>query len=166
MATKKKKKAKTRSAAAARRKAPARKAAARPARPARKGPESLRLRTAAPGFTVNDIQKSMAWYRDVLGCFVEERWESEGKLVGASMLAGTVSFMLSQDDWKKGRDRAKGEGVRIYCTTVQDVDTLARQIRDRGGALTQEPRDQPWGMRDFALVDPDGYKITIGADKK
>ena len=166
MATKKKKKAKTRSAGAARRKAPARKAAARPARPARKGPESLRLRTAAPGFTVNDIQKSMAWYRDVLGCFVEERWESEGKLVGASMLAGTVSFMLSQDDWKKGRDRAKGEGVRIYCTTAQDVDTLARQIKARGGALTQEPRDQPWGMRDFALVDPDGYKITIGADKK
>jgi uncharacterized glyoxalase superfamily protein PhnB len=162
MATKKK--AKTRSAA--RGKAPARKAGARPARPVRKGPETLRLRAAAPGFTVNDIEKSMAWYRDVLGCIVEERWESEGKLVGASMLAGAVSFMLSQDDWKKGRDRAKGEGVRIHCTTVQDVDTLARQIKGRGGALTQEPRDQPWGMRDFALVDPDGYKVTIGADKK
>jgi uncharacterized glyoxalase superfamily protein PhnB len=164
MATKKK--AKARSAATARGKAPARRAAARPARPVRKAPETLRLRSAAPGFTVNDIEKSMAWYRDVLGCVVEERWEHEGKLAGVSMLAGTVSFMLSQDDWKKGRDRAKGEGVRIYCTTVQDVDRLARQVRERGGALTQEPRDQPWGMRDFALVDPDGYKITIGADKK
>lgn len=162
MATKKKTKA--RSTAAAHRKAPAR--TARPARPARKGPETLRLRSAAPGLTVNDIERSMAWYRDVLGCVVEERWEHEGRLAGVSMLAGTVSFMLSQDDWKKGRDRAKGEGVRIYCTTVQDVDTLARQIKARGGALTQEPRDQPWGMRDFALVDPDGYKITIGADKK
>jgi uncharacterized glyoxalase superfamily protein PhnB len=50
--------------------------------------------------------------------------------------------------------------------TVQDVDALAKQIKARGGTLTQEPRDQPWGTRDFALVDPDGYKITIGADKK
>src|SRR6266581_892033 len=164
MATTKRKTAKARSAAAARRKAPARKAAAPPARPVRKGPETLRLRSAAPGFTVKDIEKSLAWYRDVLGCIVEERWEQEGKLAGVSMLAGSVSFMLSQDDWKKGRDRAKGEGVRIYCTTVQDVDTLAGQIKARGGALTQEPRDEPWGMRDFALVDPDGYKITIGAD--
>jgi uncharacterized glyoxalase superfamily protein PhnB len=151
MATKKKKK---------------KKAKTRPARPVRKGPETLRLRGAAPGFTVNDIDKSLAWYRDVLGCIVEERWESDGKLMGVSMLAGSVSFMLSQDDWKKGRDRAKGEGVRIYCTTVQDVDTLARQIKARGGTLTQAPRDQPWGMRDFALVDPDGYKVTIGEDKK
>jgi lactoylglutathione lyase len=164
MATKKK--AKTRSAATARRKAPARKAAARPARPVRKGPETLRLRGVAPGFTVNDIHKSLAWYRDVLGCVVKDRWEHEGKLGGVEMMAGSVIFMLSQDDWKKGRDRAKGEGVRIYCTTVQDVDTLARQVKARGGTLTQEPRDQPWGMRDFALVDPDGYKVTIGEDKK
>jgi lactoylglutathione lyase len=164
MATKKK--AKTRSAATTRRKTPARRATARPARPVRKGPETLRLRSAAPSFTVNDIEKSLAWYRDVLGFIVSERWEREGKLAGVEMLAGSVSFMLSQDDWKKGRDRAKGEGVRLYCTTVQDVDTLARQIKARGGALTQEPRDEPWGTRDFALVDPDGYKITIAADKE
>jgi len=97
---------------------------------------------------------------------VKERWDQAGKLAGLEMMAGSVIFMLSQDDWKKGRDRAKGEGVRIYCTTAQDVDVLAKRIKAHGGTLTQEPRDQPWGMRDFALVDPDGYKITIGADKK
>jgi len=139
---------------------------ARPARPVRKGPETLRMRGVTPGFTVNDIEKSLAWYRDVLGCVVKDRWEHEGKLAGVEMMAGSVIFMLSQDDWKKGRDRVKGEGVRLYCTTVQDVDVLARQIKARGGTLTQEPRDEPWGMRDFALVDPDGYKITIGVDKK
>ena len=88
------------------------------------------------------------------------------KSAGSTRAAKGLLDPHRQDDWKKGRDRAKGEGVRIYCTTVQDVDTLARQIKARGGALTQEPRDQPWGMRDFALVDPDGYKVTIGADKK
>ena len=139
---------------------------ARPARPVRKGPETLRMRGVAPGFTVNDIEKSLAWYRDVLGCVVKDRWEHDGKLGGVEMMAGSVIFMLSQDDWKKGRDRVKGEGVRIYCTTVQDVDVLARQIKARGGTLAQEPRDEPWGMRDLAVVDPDGYKITIGADKK
>jgi uncharacterized glyoxalase superfamily protein PhnB len=132
----------------------------------RRGPETLRIRSAAPGFTVNDIEKSLAWYRDVMGFVVGDRWDHEGKLAGVEMRSGSVSFMLSQDDWKKGRDRAKGEGVRIYCTTAQDVDTLARQIKARGGPLTQEPRDQPWGTRDFAVVDPDGYKITIAALEK
>jgi uncharacterized glyoxalase superfamily protein PhnB len=136
------------------------------ARPVRKQPETLRLRSAAPSLTVGDVQKSLAWYRDVLGFHAGDRWESEGKLAGVEMTAGTVTFMLGQDDWKKGRDRVKGEGVRIFCTTVQDVDALAARVKARGGKLTQEPRDEPWGMRDFSLTDPDGYKITIAIDLK
>jgi len=143
----------------------AKKKTSKRARPVRRAPETLRMRAAAPGFTVNDVARSLAWYRDVLGFIVKDRWDHEGKLGGVEMMAGSVSFMLSQDDWKTGRDRAKGEGVRIYCMTAQDVDVLAKQIKARGGTLAQEPRDEPWGMRDFAVVDPDGYKITIAASK-
>jgi uncharacterized glyoxalase superfamily protein PhnB len=133
---------------------------------ARKKPETLRMRSASPGFTVNDLEKSLAWYRDVVGFVVEERWEHEGKVTGVSLKAGNVSFMIGQDDWKKGRDRKKGEGFRLYCETTQDVDVLAARIKSKGGTLDQEPKDQPWGTRDFSLTDPDGFKITIGADKK
>lgn len=128
--------------------------------------ETSSLRSAAPSFTVNDIEKSLAWYRDVLGFAVGERWEQDGKLLGVEMVAGGVTFMLGQDDWKKGRDRVKGEGVRIYCTTGEDIDRLAERIKANGGALTREPTDQPWGMRDFALEDPDGYKLTISSEGK
>jgi uncharacterized glyoxalase superfamily protein PhnB len=160
MATKKKPARKTAKKAAKR---TARTAARRPKR---KKPETLRMRSAAPSFTVGDIEKSLAWYRDVMGFVVSDRWEGAGKLMGVEMLAGSVFFMLSQDDWKKGRDRVKGEGFRLYCTTAQDVDALARQIQARGGRLDQEPRDQPWGTRDFAVADPDGFKITIASPGK
>ena len=132
----------------------------------RRQPATLRLQSAAPSFTVNDIEKSLAWYRDVLRFTVKERWEHEGKLLGVELMAGTVTFMLGQDDWKKGRDRVKGEGFRIYCSTGGDVDRLAEQIKTSGGTLAQEPHDQPWGTRDFAVADPDGFKITITADRK
>ncbi len=137
------------------------KAARRPARPARKQPETLRLRAATPGYTVNDIHRSLAWYQNVLGCIVVDRWERDGKLLGATLRAGSVDFYLGQDDWKKGRDRVKGEGCRIYCTTFQDVDAIAAAIKARGGVLLHEPQDEPWGERDFGIADPDGFKITI-----
>jgi len=130
------------------------------------GLETLKMRSASPSFTVNDLERSVAWYRDVLGFKVEERYERDGTLVGVGLQAGSVFFMLGQDDWKKGRDRKKGEGFRIYCMTTQDVDAIAKRIQAAGGALDQEPRDQPWGMRDFSLTDPDGYKITIGVETK
>jgi uncharacterized glyoxalase superfamily protein PhnB len=124
----------------------------------------LKMTEVSPSFTADDLEKSIAWYRDVVGFVIGERWEREGKLVGCELRAGSVSLMLGQDDWKKGRDRTKGEGFRIYCSTTQDVDALAGQIRARGGKLDSEPTDQPWGSRDFTLTDPDGFKITIGKE--
>lgn len=140
-----------------RKKAPAK----RPKLVPRKQPETLRLRRATPSLTVNDLPKSLAWYRDVLGFLVGELWKDGGKLMGAELRTGTVTFILGQDDWRKGRDRKKGEGFRIYCTTAQNVDKLAAQIKAKGGVLDHEPQDEPWGVRDFGVTDPDGFKITI-----
>jgi lactoylglutathione lyase len=139
--------------------APARRS--RPPLTARRQPESLRLRAAGPSFTVNDVQRSLEFYRDVLGFTPKERWEQEGVLHGVEMVAGSVTFWLGQDDWKKGRDRVKGVGFRMYCETSQDVDAIARRIRDAGVTLLEEPKDEPWGGRAFAVTDPDGFAITI-----
>jgi len=124
-------------------------------------PRTLRLRSVAPAFTVNDIQASITWYRDVLGFFVGQEMKQEEKLVGAVLKAGAVDLLLIQDDFAKGRDRQKGAGLRLYCTTTQDVDELAAAIAARGGVLSQPPKDEPWGARDFAITDPDGFQISI-----
>ena len=129
----------------------------------RKKPETLRLRSAMPALTVNDLEASVAFYRDILGFVVQEEIRHEGRFVGASMRAGNVDFLLGQDDFAQGKDRVKGVGFRTYCTTSQDIDELAADIKARGGTLLAEPTDQPWGARDFSVEDPDGYKISISS---
>ena len=170
MATKKKPVKKAARKVAAVKKAPAKKASAKravvkatgkPLSQRRQHPETLRLRHVSIGLTVNDLQRSLAWYRDVLGFVVTDEWHREGTLQGVEMRAGSVEIFLGQDDWKKGRDRSKGEGIRLYGRTAQDIDRLAALIKSRGGVLAHDPRTQPWGERDFGMVDPDGFKITI-----
>ena len=160
-----KKKTRRATAAKAARKTTARQAPARPARAGGVRSGALSMNTAAPSFTVDDVERSLAWYRDVLGFAVKKRWETDGRLEGVELAAGKVLFMLGQDDWKKGRDRVKGQGVRIYCTTGQDVDRLAERVKSKGGSLAKEPTDE-WGMRSLSVDDPDGYKITIAAKSK
>ena len=137
----------------------------KPKPPARRQPETLRLRTIAPTFTTNDLQRSIAFYRDVLGFMIGEEWREKGVLAGVEMQAGAVTFMLNQDDFAKGRDRQKGVGARLYCHTAQDIDRLAAQIKERGGVLDQEPKDMPWGDRVFMISDPDGFKLTFVQDR-
>jgi uncharacterized glyoxalase superfamily protein PhnB len=144
---------------------------AQPARPAKQAAtkpaegKGLTLRAVAPSFTVDDVQKSLAWYRDVMGFAVGERWEDKGKLMGVELQAGPSSFMIGQDDWAKGHHRIKGAGFRLYCRTDQDVDRLAEGIKARGGSLLQEPKDEEWGGRAFTVQDPDGFKITISQER-
>ena len=124
-------------------------------------PQTLRLRSLEPSLTVNDLERSIRFYNDVLGFVVAERWTDGGVLKGVSLKAGVCELNLSQDDWAKGRDRKKGEGVRIWCNTAQDIDTLAKRITSAGGRLTQEPNNQSWGGRSLSVADPDGYHLTI-----
>lgn len=133
----------------------------------RKQPETLRLRAVMPSITATDLQASTAWYRDVLGFTVAEEYKGDdGRVMGVRLMAGSVQFLLGQDDFAKGRDRQKGAALRFFCTTAQDVDQLAAAIKERGGKLTHEPTDQPWGTRDFGVVDPDGFNISISTEPK
>ncbi len=127
----------------------------------RRQPETLRLRKLTPMFTATDLQRSMAFYRDVLGFVIGDEWRENGELSGCEIHAGAITFMLNQDDFKKGRDRQKGVGTRIWCHTAQNLDQLAAEIKARGGALDQEPQDMPWGDRVFMISDPDGFKLTF-----
>jgi catechol 2,3-dioxygenase-like lactoylglutathione lyase family enzyme len=132
-----------------------------PPHPQRQQPESLRLRSMAASFTVNDLDKSVAWYRDVLGFIVGERWEDGGKVRGIQMKAGACDIMLGQDDFAKGRDRTKGAGFRLWVATVQDILEVAARIKANGWVLDREPAETPWGDWAFAVSDPDGFKITV-----
>lgn len=164
-ASRKKPAAKKASRKAASKRPAAKKAAKKTAAKAstRRVPETLRFRRVSPSLTVGDLQKSIAWYRDVAGFYVGELWREDGEVRGAEVMAGAARFFLGQDDWAKGRDRKKGEGLRLHLTTAQNVDEIAAGIKKRGGKLDSEPATMPWGTRAFALTDPDGFKLTISS---
>jgi uncharacterized glyoxalase superfamily protein PhnB len=123
----------------------------------------FQLTSLAPSLTVNDVNQSLAWYRDVLGFTVTQRWEGDGVLRGVELKAGDVTLYLSQEDGAKG-ERVKGVGFRLYWYTDQNIDKIAAGITSRGGTLASEPKDE-WGVRAFSLDDPTGYKITVSSNR-
>lgn len=111
--------------------------------------------------TVNDLQASLHWYVDVVGFKEDRRIERDGMLRGVALSAGGARVTINQDDGAKGKNRPKGVGFSLHINTTQDVDDLARAIKQRGGTLVTEPADMPWGARTFRLQDPDGVAWAI-----
>ena len=124
---------------------------------------ALQAKGLTPGFTVNDLAQSITFYEG-LGFAVETRWESDGVLHGVMLQAGSARIGLSQDDWKKGKNRVKGVAMRIWLGTTQDIDGLARRAKEHGITLAREAHDTEWGSRAFEVVDPDGFVLTISSD--
>jgi uncharacterized glyoxalase superfamily protein PhnB len=123
--------------------------------------EAVQISTIVPTLTVDDLQKSITFY-EALGFAIDERWEDNGTLLGVMMRAGKTQIGLNQDDWKKGRDRKKGIGVRLSISTTRDnVDEIAKRAKNAGITLKSEPRDTEWKSRAFELSDPSGFLLTI-----
>jgi uncharacterized glyoxalase superfamily protein PhnB len=124
--------------------------------------EALQISTIVPSLTVDDLQKSITFF-EALGFAIDERWEDNGKLLGVMMRAGKNQIGLSQDDWKKGRDRKKGIGLRLYMETTQNVDEIAARAKSAGIKLNAEPHDTEWKSRAFEVTDPSGFLLTISS---
>ena len=122
--------------------------------------EALQISAIIPVITVDDLRKSITFY-EALGFTVGERWEDNGTLLGVMLRAGKNQIGLNQDDWKKGRDRKKGAGVRLSISAPGSVDEIAKRAKNAGITLKSEPRDTEWKSRAFEVSDPSGFLLTV-----
>ena len=126
---------------------------------------TLNATSVMPSLTVNKLQESVDFFTG-LGFDVEEKWEEKGVLTGVMLKAGNARLGLSQDDGKKGRDRVKGVGMRLYIEAKDNIDQVASRAKAAGLTLKSEPHDTEWGSRAFEVKEPSGFALTIGSRPK
>jgi catechol 2,3-dioxygenase-like lactoylglutathione lyase family enzyme len=125
--------------------------------------------------TVNDLDRSLAFYRDALGLEVRNDVASGGfrwvTLGSPSQL--DLEIVLSEPH--AGRPQADGDALQELLTkgvlpmTVFRTDDLGatfERVRAFGAEVLQEPIDQPWGPRDCAFRDPSGNMVRISQAPK
>jgi uncharacterized glyoxalase superfamily protein PhnB len=118
---------------------------------------------------VHDPDLALTFYRDALGLELRNdvarggfRWVT----VGAASQPG-VSIVITNYLHGSPADTdaiaaliAKGALNGVHFQT-DDLDAVFVKVRDAGAEIVQEPADQPWGTRDFAVRDPSGNMVRI-----
>jgi uncharacterized glyoxalase superfamily protein PhnB len=54
-----------------------------------------------------------------------------------------------------------GLGVNLYLQIDGDIDAYYNELKKRGVQITADIKDEPYGIRDFTVRDPDGYILTF-----
>jgi catechol 2,3-dioxygenase-like lactoylglutathione lyase family enzyme len=118
---------------------------------------------------IHDPDVALAFYRDTLGLELRNdvarenfRWIT----VGATSQPGVAIVLTNYlngspaDSDALAALIAKGalNGVHFH---TDDLDGTFDKVRTSGAEIVQEPTEQPWGTRDFAVRDPSGNLLRI-----
>ncbi|MFC4030193.1 VOC family protein [Streptomyces polygonati] len=121
---------------------------------------------------VDDHDKAIAFYRDVLGLEVRNDVGFEGMrwvTVGAPSQPD-VNIVLEPPDADPNASRADKQAMaelmakgllRGVIFATDDCDGTFERVSAAGGEVLQEPMDQPYGVRDCAFRDPAGNLLRF-----
>ena len=112
---------------------------------------------------VADLERSVAFYRDVIG--VPFRLRGDGYVEFATEGARFGLYDRNRLGELTGQDsttpnRPGGEVVFL----VGDVDAEAERLRAAGATILKGPLDRPWGHRTLHVEDPDGFVVELAEE--
>lgn len=122
-----------------------------------------------PVLPVSDVSRAARWFRDILGFELD-------------FIAGEPPSYarVKKGDRRTGGKEGKGWGDPVYirlwqCNTRDaprwrgeivihvgnDIDGLHAAYVKRGVTVVEPPASQPWGLREFAIREPDGHVLRF-----
>jgi lactoylglutathione lyase len=127
-------------------------------------PVSQPFKKLTPNLLVANVERSLAFYVDVLGFARGMSVPEESPYVFASVVSGTVEIFLNDaataiKEYPMFGGRPLGATGTLYIE-VDGVDALHDRLKATV-PIVMPLATQFYGMREFAFEDPDGYVITF-----
>lgn len=126
--------------------------------------DDLIYSSLTPNMMVASVSHSIAFYRDLLGFDVIMSVPHAGEPVWARLQSGGAALMLQErnslvDEYPDLAQRQTGSGLTLFVE-VKGLDALYRRVQGRA-RIVKEPHVTFYGMREFAIEDPDGSILTL-----
>jgi len=127
------------------------------------------FKSNTPNLLVRDIEASTRFYRDVLGFGVNATVPDAAPFVFVWLTRDDVGVFLNDpkavsEDFPGAASREPG-GTCTMFFIVEGVDDYYEQVRGKA-KVVMPIKTQFYGMREFAVEDPDGHIITFAQQGK
>jgi catechol 2,3-dioxygenase-like lactoylglutathione lyase family enzyme len=112
----------------------------------------------APQFLVDDLRRSIEYYRGRLGFEVDFVYEAFYASVSRNGCA--IHLKAAPKTVADRAHRKQHEHLDAYIA-VRNAAALHDELRSRGALVTKPLEERPWSCRDFYVEDPDGYILCF-----
>jgi uncharacterized glyoxalase superfamily protein PhnB len=112
-----------------------------------------------PLLFVDDVESSLAFYRDKLGFCLAMAWEPDGKLNWCRLERDGAAVMLQQACAEDPPAVERGRGVGFFFN-CDDAGAMHRELIANGLSVAP-PELAFYGMNQVFVKDPDGYELCF-----
>jgi catechol 2,3-dioxygenase-like lactoylglutathione lyase family enzyme len=117
----------------------------------------------SPVFTVSDVPRTVAFYRDRLGFALTFIQDEDDPFFAILARDGAQIFVKSQDGIAPMPNSSRHRHLRLDAFVhAPDPDALAEDFATRGAPFSTTLGDTHDGLRGFEVTDPDGYVLFFG----
>jgi catechol 2,3-dioxygenase-like lactoylglutathione lyase family enzyme len=111
-----------------------------------------------PCLLVSDMRRSLDFYRDVLGFTQTGYYPIESEPIRTEVRRDDVAIILYSEP-VRGSDQPPTFTGALYVFP-ESIETLADELRGKV-PFAWGPEDTDFGIREFAIRDPDGYTLVF-----
>ena len=111
---------------------------------------------------VQDLEASVAFYRDVLGVPLKLEGDGYVEFDTENVKLGLYERRKLPELLGTAPERAGPDGEVVFV--VDDVNAWAERLDQAGIARLSGPTDRPWGHRTIHLADPDGLVVELAQE--
>lgn len=116
----------------------------------------------SPTLAVRDMKATLDFYINALGFKLGMTFPTIDNPEYADVSKdGMVLMFLPAENLGIGKDEKLGTGVNLYMQIEGDIDAYYSELKKRGVRIAVDIRDEPFGIRDFTVEDPNGYLMTF-----
>lgn len=116
------------------------------------------FRSGFPIVSTPDVERSLGFYRDLLGGDVFYQFPEDGSPGYVALSVGELKLGIGLSPGAEAD--APGQRISLWMY-VDDCDAAVEHLRRGGVRVVEEPQDQPWGERMARVLDPDGNEIIV-----
>jgi len=116
---------------------------------------------SSPHLPVKNLQQTLDYYRDTLGFYDEWMWKNEdGKIKDGGIRRDEMRLLFAEDPGFTSAVNNEENRLPLMWF-VENIGEVFSEFQNKGIEMADTLRHHPYGVREFAFIDINGYYIRV-----
>ncbi len=131
----------------------------------------MNFQKLTPNLFVRDVDAAIRYYCDVLGFTQGMTVPDKPPYIFGSVVRDSIEIFFNDQksvlaDHPEIANRPIGGALTLFIEIDQGIEGLLKKVQQHGATINMPLTEQFYGMKEFGMIDPEGWMLTFAERMK